>query len=488
MSTEEALRLSEARLRATLETAVDAIITIDGRGIIQSVNIATTRMFGYTEQELVGQNVKILMPSPYREEHDGYMQRHLRTGEKRTIGIGREERALRKDGTEFPVDLAVSEVEPRKLFTGVIRDISDRKLAEARVREADRLASIGTLAAGLGHDMNNVLLPVRARLNAMHAHGLAGQIPAADLEHLEEVRKSIAYLQQLADGLHFLAMNPEGEDSAGGVTDLRQWWAQAGRLLSKAVPKHVNVTATFPPGLPTVAIAAHGLTQAVLNLIVNAGSAIHTPSRRAGKVRLAAKLSDQTGGPPTVLLSVTDNGSGMTDDVKRRCFELFFTTKPRGLGTGLGLALVRKVTEAAGGSVSLESELGKGTTVSMHLPIAQQHSKEGSRPVAVISVRDGRAGGLIKHLLESAGVDVHISDEPASADIWVTEPDRVSLNRAGPWRKLSGYRALVLLGTPRRKLDTGKWSALRPVVIEDPGNFEQVREVVLRAASPGMVV
>ena len=134
--------------------------------------------------------------------------------EKRIIGIGREVQARRKDGTVFPVDLAVSEVEPARLFTGIIRDISDRKLAEARLRESDRMASIGALAAGLGHDMNNVLLPVRAHLNALKA---AADGRSTDREHLERIQRGVAYLQQLADGLHFLAMDPDKVEDAGGV-------------------------------------------------------------------------------------------------------------------------------------------------------------------------------------------------------------------------------------------------------------------------------
>ena len=114
-----------------LETAIDAIITIDERGRVRSVNAATTRMFGYDAAEMVGRNVKMLMPSPFQEEHDEYLVRYLHRGEANHRGIGREVQARRKDGTVFPVDLAVSEVEPARLFTGIIRDISDRKLAGA---------------------------------------------------------------------------------------------------------------------------------------------------------------------------------------------------------------------------------------------------------------------------------------------------------------------------------------------------------------------
>jgi PAS domain S-box-containing protein len=484
LSPEEALRRSEARLRATLDTAVDAIITIDERGVIQSVNRATTRIFGYTEDEMVGQNVSMLMPSPYREEHDSYLERHVRTGEKRIMGIGREMRALRKDGTEFPVDLAVSEVEPRRLFTGMIRDISDRKLAESRAREADRMASIGTLAAGLGHDMNNVLLPVRARLNALHADGQAGKLPPVDLKHVEEVRKSVAYLQQLADGLHFLAMDPESEDAVGGVTDLRQWWSQAGPLLSKAVPKHVTVTSSIPATLPQVAVASHGLTQAVLNLVVNAGSAIPLDSKVPGRVRVSARVSQEAGPTSSVLLSVSDNGVGMTEEVKRRCFELFFTTKPRGLGTGLGLALVRKVAQTAGGSVSIQSQLGKGTTVSMHLPMARLQPAVASNPVAVVSVSDGRAAALIQHLLEAGGVVVKLDAEPGPADIWVTEPTDATLKQARSWCGQPGRGVLVLLGVPERS--NAEWGAFQPVMIAERESFEAVRDGVIAATAKAM--
>ena len=149
--------------------------------------------------------------------------------------------------------------------------------------------------------MNNVLLTVRARLNALRAAGQAGRVPSAEIKHVEEIRKSVGYLQQLADGLHFLALDPEAEDKAGdgGATDLQQWWSQARALLSKAVPKHVRVSASLSAKLPKAAIAPHGLTQAVLNLIVNAGEAIPGPEkrkRRQGHVRLCAEeLRDDRG-------------------------------------------------------------------------------------------------------------------------------------------------------------------------------------------------
>src|SRR5688572_26551260 len=135
-ATEQALTESEARTRAILDAAVDAIITIDERGRVESMNPAAERLFGYPAAEVLGQNVKMLMPEPYRHEHDGYLHNYLSTGQRKIIGIGREVVGLRKDGSTFPMDLAVSEVRlgARRLFTGIVRDITERKKAEEQLR------------------------------------------------------------------------------------------------------------------------------------------------------------------------------------------------------------------------------------------------------------------------------------------------------------------------------------------------------------------
>ena len=157
--------LDEFQLKTILETAVDGIITIDFHGIIHSVNPAAERMFGHPPGELVGQNVSVLMPAPDSQQHDGYIAQYLKTGQPRIIGIGREVTGRRSDGSEFPVDLAVSEVgtgTPR-LFTGIIRDISDWKIAQHQLVEAERLAAIGEAMAGLAHESRNALQRASAR-------------------------------------------------------------------------------------------------------------------------------------------------------------------------------------------------------------------------------------------------------------------------------------------------------------------------------------
>jgi PAS domain S-box-containing protein len=512
-----------AQDRAALAAALDPIITIDARGIIQSASDSVERVLGWTPAELLGRNVSVLMPEPYRSEHDGYLANYHRTGKTNIMNRARRFEASRKDGTVVPIELCVSRagmpagVAP--LFVGIIRDMSayaaeersrdeervrsQQQLAEQtsalqqanlRLRMADRMASIGTLAAGLGHDMNNVLLPVRARLNALKAAGASGKIPSAERKHIDEVRKSVAYLQQLADGLHFLALDPDtDEDTRGGgaATDLRQWWSQAGALLSKAVPKHVRVTASFPTRLPAVALAAHGLTQAVLNLVVNAGEAVPAPTlrkRRQGSVRVWAKV-EKKAGAAWVRVGVTDNGTGMSEEVRRRAFEMFFTTKPRGLGTGLGLALVRKVVDRAGGTVEIESESGKGTTVSMLVPAvttAREGRSSARGPAAAVSLRDGRAAALIRHVLEVSGMTVRADNDHSGADLWVVDPGASNVDAARAWRAKHPQGQVVLFGRPDARAGTA-WGTLSPppVIIEDTGDFEAVRAALGRAIEAG---
>lgn len=474
---EEALRQSEARLGAVLETAVDAIITIDQHGIVQTVNPATERIFGYSAAEIVGRNVSMLMPPPYQQEHDGYLERYLRTGERHIIGVGREVEGRKKDGTIFAVDLAVSEVERGRLFTGIVRDISDRKLVESRIRESDRLASIGTLAAGLGHDMNNVLLPVRAHLNALKAD--SGGV-ADRRDHVDKIQKGVTYLQQLADGLHFLAMDPERVENADGITDIRRWWSQTGPLLSKAAPKHAKVTTSFAKNVPPIAMAAHALTQAVLNLIVNAGEAIPDDSKRPhGIIRITAELDEDN---LFVRLSVKDNGCGMTEQVKRRAFDMFFTTKPRGFGTGLGLALVRRVVDHAGGTVAIDSKLGHGTTVTLRLPVASHSACSDDAPFVALSIRDNRANSLARNLLDAAGAEIVSEFDDPRTIIWIAEPSQISIDDATRWSQSHPKGIIVLFGKPRRE-HISAWKEFKPVTIHDPDDFDAVRAGIKLALS-----
>lgn len=391
------------RLNAIINTAIEAIITIDRNGLIQSVNRAGEEMFGYTSDELIGKNVSILMPPQYSEHHDGYIKRYQHTGEKRIIGKGRELLAKRRDGSTFPVELLVGEIDHMQKYTGLIRDISDRRQIEDQLSRKERINAMGTLAAGLGHDMSNILLPVRARLDAI----ASAQLPEEVQDQIREIRKSMSYLQDLAESLNLLILDPEDEHATEEQTDLRSWWIQTHSLLSKALPDHVVFTSAIAPDLPPVAIAPHRLTQAVLNMLINSGKAVR---EKDGHVCIWAKPHVDSN---AIRVGVADNGIGMADSVKGRVFEPFFTTKTRGIGTGLGLTLVHSIIQSVSGTIEIDSKLGEGTEIVMTIPSVSrtdEHRREEQRhakqAVGFVTVENPRTRSIVVHLLEMAGVRV----------------------------------------------------------------------------------
>jgi PAS domain S-box-containing protein len=334
-----------------------------------------------------------------------------------------------------------------------------------QLRLADRLAAIGTLAAGLGHDMNNVLLPVRCRLDALEAIELPGEMR----EQFQAVRRSVAYLQQLSDGLHLLALDPDDHDASTGRTDIHEWWGQVGALLRKALPRHVSFEVDIADELPEVSVAPHRLTQAILNLVVNSGEAI----LEKGDVRLWARAQEDGN---FVQLAVMDNGVGMTEEVKRRALDPFFTTKTRGLGTGLGLSLVRGVVQGAGGSLRIESAPGKGTTVTISLPAVNDHLLAGPAaegpPVAEVSVSDRRAASFVGALLSSAGFQVNrvtVPRHPAGT-IWVTDSSEDALAVAQRYGRTG--RQIIVFGGSR------DWDNLGAISVPDAEDFEEIRSAV----------
>lgn len=500
-----------AELEAVLASTLDPVVTIDSFGTIRTASNSIERVFGWTPGELVGRNVHVLMPEPHHSGHDQYLANYRRTLKTNILGRTRDFEAVRKDGTRFPIELSVSRADvpgqALPVFVGIIKDVSERKAVEReleqhrrhldamvnertreldasheQLRMADRLAAIGTLAAGLGHDMNNVLLPVRARLNALGTMGL----PKHACEHLAEVRKSCAYLQQLSDGLHMLALSPDEEATADVATDLHEWWNTVGPLLTRAVPKGVRFDANVEAELPRVPVAGHKLTQAVLNLVVNAGEAILSmPKRpRNAAVRLRAHAAGEAAGGGEVHLSVADNGPGMSSEVRARAFDAFFTTKSRALGTGLGLSLVRSVVTSAGGEIDIQTAPGKGTEIVLTFPAVRGHGYDRgeSTRAAAVYILDRRAASMATHILESAGWRVTRTDEPApptscGSTMWVTESDERALKAARMYanKRPATGRVIVAVGQPRSRTP---WVNLGAIFIENPRDFDALRDAI----------
>jgi two-component system sensor kinase FixL len=229
----------EALLQAIVETSPDGLITIDERGLVESFNPAAERMFGYGAQEVIGQNIKLLMPSPYREEHDAHIARYLRTGEKRIIGIGREVLGQRKDGTSFPLELAVGEVhaEGRRIFAGFVRDVSARRVAEERLRElqaelvhVSRLSAMGEMASALAHELNQ---PLTAIINYAQATrrllgGAGGERYAALLGLLDKTAQQASRAGQIIHRLRQFIAKGETERALADINALVEGGERAG--------------------------------------------------------------------------------------------------------------------------------------------------------------------------------------------------------------------------------------------------------------------
>ena len=342
-----------------------------------------------------------------------------------------------------------------------------------QLRQSERLASIGTLAAGLGHDMNNILFPVRCRLDALQAehHG------EHTSEELAAICASIEYLQHLSNGLHQLAMNPDDAHASTVCTHLKTWVKDARALLRSALPAHATLECEFADDLPPLAVPPHQMTQAIFNLVVNAGEAID----EHGTVRISAETRDSG---RTVCISVSDNGHGMSKEVKQRALDPFFTTKTRGLSTGLGLALVQGVAASAGGRVEITSSPGAGTTIGLCLPVADNWHRTGRALGehayrATVSVGDRRLATMFAAIVKSAGFEVsHVSGEVADdSSLWVADASIATPEAAARFLEGSQFSRLIVLG-PGSDLWRGTWDGERVTFVDGTAGVEAIQDAI----------
>lgn len=364
-----ALESSEAMIRALFETVGLCVAITDGEGRFVRTNAAYRSLVGYPEEELRDMFLGTVL---HHEEMLGEMEAIEPIRHGRVAVHESRCRYQRKDGSVTWVDQVISAIpaQDRESMRLVVfcRDAGERVALETRVRETDRLASVGMLGAGLGHDMKSVLFAMRCAVGALQQDApSAGKVVERDC--LEQLGEAIDYLGRLAEGLHLLVVNPEKDDADGATaTRLADWWDQTGPLLRKMIARDVALLVELGEDLPAAAISPMALTQAVLNLLVNAGQAIadHVdPARRRGTVTISASRPTGDG---LLRLVIGDDGVGMSDDVRCRACEPFFTTRRTKHGTGLGLSMVKRVVESAGGSVEIRSTLGSGTQVVITLP------------------------------------------------------------------------------------------------------------------------
>jgi PAS domain S-box-containing protein len=362
----------EAHLLSILDTVPEAMIVIDEHGLVTSFSAAAAKLFGYRPEEVIGHNVRMLMPEPYRSEHDGYIANYLRTGEARIIGYGRLVKGLTKDGAVFPMELAVGEARANgeRIFTGFVRDLTSRQKMEEELRQSQKMEAVGQLTGGVAHDFNNILTAIIANLEMLCPR-------VRDPEQREYVKEALDAAQdgaKLATSLLAFGrrqhLNPKPTDIGPLVSNFADLLR---RTLGEAIELRIMVA-----GAPHLSVVDPSLLlNALLNLAINARDAMPRGGRltiEISHVRLDADYAQTYPDIRTgryVLITVTDTGTGMSEQVRRRAFEPFFTTKPTGAGTGLGLSMVYGFVKQSGGNIQIYSELGQGTSVRVFLPLAE---------------------------------------------------------------------------------------------------------------------
>jgi two-component system sensor kinase FixL len=352
----------EVHLTSILATVPEAMIVIDERGLIQSFSSAAERLFGYRPFEVIGQNIKMLMPSPYRENHDGYLERYLRTGERRIIGIGRVVVGERKDGSTFPMELAVGEMRSsnQRFFTGFIRDLTERQQTEARLQELQselvhisRLTAMGEMASALAHELNQ---PLSAIANYMKGsrrllEGSTDDKAALLRDAMDKAAEQALRAGQIIRRLRDFVARGESERRVESVNKLVE---EASALaLVGAKDQGVRVRFQFDPTVDLVLADKVQIQQVLLNLLRNAVEAME------GSPKRELVISTASGMDGMVTISVADTGSGIAPDVMSQLFQPFVTNKRHGMGVGLSIS--RTIVEAHGGQIDAEPNSAGGT-------------------------------------------------------------------------------------------------------------------------------
>ena len=361
----EQLAESEREHRSVTESASDAIVSANASGAILSWNGAATRLFGYTSDEAIGENLTILIPERYRDDHIKGLERFRRTREARVIGRPVELVAKRKDGTEFPVELSLSSWESTggPHFGAIMRDVTERKqqqLLEQQLLQAQRMESVGRLAGGVAHDFNNLLTVILS-----FAAFVRDELPHGDRRR-DDIGEVLRAADSAANLTRQLLAFSRRQPIEPRVVDLNQLTRDVDKMLRRIIGEDIELVTRLGDDLWPVLIDPGQFEQVLVNLAVNARDAMPAGGRLVIEIR-NSRLPDAEA-DEHVIVCVADTGIGMAPEVRRSLFEPFFTTKKKGRGTGLGLSMVLGLVEQAGGTISVESELGNGARFEIRLP------------------------------------------------------------------------------------------------------------------------
>jgi two-component system sensor kinase FixL len=366
---------TNAHLQSILDTVPDAVVVIDRSGVMSSFSPAAERLFGWTAEEAIGQNVSLLMPSPHRQGHDGYLNRYAMTGERRIIGVGRVVVGERKDGSTFPMELAVGETKgPRPSYTGFIRDLTDRQRTETRLQElqnelvhVSRLTAMGEMASTLAHELNQPLSAIANLLTG--SRRLIDRGREADQAKVRDaIDKAAAQALRAGDVIHRMRDFVRRGASQREPASLSKLVEEASALaLIGEKERQVDVRLSLDPAADSVFADRVQIQQVLLNLIRNGIDAMEDQPRR--ELVISSDLTEEG----TARVSVADSGSGIAEDVLEKLFQPFMTTKPQGMGVGLSIS--RSIIEAHGGRIWAEANPRGGTIFRFTLPPADQEDE-----------------------------------------------------------------------------------------------------------------
>ena len=367
---------AEAHLRSILATVPDAMVVIDELGTILSFSAAAERMFGYSEAELIGTNVKLLMPSPDRDRHDQYLVNYLTTGKRKIIGIGRVTTALHRDGNTFPIELAVGEawLGERRIFTGFIRDLTERQQTLLRLQDLQselahvgRVSEMGTLASSLAHELNQPLTAVATYCES--ARDLLDSDPDAETlgmvrEALDEAGQQAVRAGQIVRRLRDFMSTGETERR---IESLQRLINEANALALVGSREHgIDVQLSLDPVADRVLVDRIQIQQVLVNLIRNAIDAMMDSESRGLSVRTSRD------GESFVEVIVEDTGSGISAVIAPQLFQPFVTSKQNGMG--IGLSICRTIVEAHGGRIWFEPGTNGGTAFHFTVPRGEAKS------------------------------------------------------------------------------------------------------------------